>query len=149
MAMTHLILLAAAASLMLLATSAPAAVIYSGLQNINIPNDFEGVYLNTLTAAATTTQPGSWNNAPMINPFFGGTAIATSDFLRPVITGTDQIENLAYSTVVGQGSNFASGESGSSTHIGVALNQFILGVDWQMIRRLLSRLGAPLSVRTG
>ncbi|MBE7494297.1 MAG: PEP-CTERM sorting domain-containing protein [Verrucomicrobiaceae bacterium] len=114
---------------LMLTVSAPAAVIYSGLQNISIPNDFEGVYLNTLTGATSTILPGNWNNAPMINPFFGGTAIGTSALLRPVITGADQIENLAYSTIVGPGSSFAAGESGSSTHIGAAANQFQLGVE--------------------
>ncbi|MGV3663902.1 MAG: PEP-CTERM sorting domain-containing protein [Prosthecobacter sp.] len=127
--MFRLILVITAASLLLLATPAPAAVIYSGLQNITIPNDFEGVYLNTLTGAATTSPPGNWNSAPMINPFFGGSFIGTSDLLRPVITGADQIENLAYSSIVGLGSSFAAGESGSTTHIGSGANQFQLGVE--------------------
>ncbi|HEY1049619.1 MAG TPA: hypothetical protein VGE39_07680 [Prosthecobacter sp.] len=128
---------------MFLVASAPAAVIYSGLQNITIPNDFEGVYLNILTGQSTATQPGTWNNAPMINPFFGGTAIATSDFLRPVITGTDQIENLAYSTIVGPGSSFASGESGSSTHVGGSLNQFLLGVEGYIGYAFQTSIGGP------
>lgn len=127
--MFRLILLTSAASLLFLATSAPAAVIYSGLQNITIPNDFEGVYFNVITGAATTSPPGNWNSAPFINPFFGGTAIGTSDLLRPVITGADQIENLAYGSVVGPGSMFATAESGSMTHIGVAANQFQFGVE--------------------
>lgn len=114
---------------LLLAATAPAAIIYSGLQNITIPNDFEGVYLNTLTGAVTHTQPGAWNSAPMINPFFGGTAIGTSALLRPVITGTDQIENLAYGSTVASSSTFTAGESGSSTHVGPALNQFLLSVE--------------------
>jgi hypothetical protein len=49
--MFRLLLLTTLGSL-LLAAAAPAAVIYSGLQNITIPNDFEGVYLNTFTGSS-------------------------------------------------------------------------------------------------
>lgn len=141
--MFRLILLTTAASVLFLATSAPAAVIYSGLQNITIPNDFEGVYVNVITGAATTSLPGNWNDAPMINPFFGGTAIATSALLRPVITGADQIENLSYSILVGPESSFAAGESGSSTHIGSGPGQFLLGVEGYIGYAFSAYVGGP------
>ncbi|MGV3658848.1 MAG: PEP-CTERM sorting domain-containing protein [Prosthecobacter sp.] len=136
-------LVTTAASLLLLATPAPAAVIYSGLQNITIPNDFEGVYLNTLTGAATTSPPGNWNSAPMINPFFGGSFIGTSELLRPVITGTDQMENLAYGSIVGPESSFAAGESGSTTHIGSGPGQFLLGVEGYIGYAFSAYVGGP------
>ena len=111
---------------------AHAAIVYSGVQNIPIPVSpppvgLEGVYLNIATGATTTAFPADWATAPWINPFFGGVNIANSALLRPVITGADQIVNLAPGTVINGGSNFVLGESGSATHIGAAANQFQLG----------------------
>lgn len=112
---------------LLLAASAPAAVIYSGSVNHAMPVNPTGFYLNPLSGATSTILPGDWNTAPWINPFFGGVYIATDDLLRPVITGADQIVNLASGTVIGSLSTFAVAESGSSTHVGTAVEQFQLG----------------------
>lgn len=61
----------------------------------------------------------------------GGVDIANSDLLRPVVLGTganpEQIVKLAAGTVINAGSNFVAGESGSTTHVGPAANQFQLG----------------------
>ena len=113
------------------ASSTQATVTYSGLQNVPIPVDpppvgLEGVYLNIFTGSTTNSFPADWNTAPWINPFFGGVDIANSNLLRPVITGTDQIVNLASGTVIDSASNFVAGESGSSSHVGGAANQFQL-----------------------
>jgi len=66
-----------------------ADVIYSNLQDIAIPANFAGVYLNLET--------GSWNtniNSPQvgwdINPFFGGSVIWNSPSFQPVRTGTSE-----------------------------------------------------------
>lgn len=107
--------------------SAQSAVVYTSTP-IPIPLDFDGVYLNPITTATTNTQPADWNTAPWLNPFFGGVYFGNDDLLRPVITGADQIVNLAAGTQIDGSSNFVAGESGSSTHIGAALNQFQLGV---------------------
>jgi len=136
-------LISTAFALLLLVSSAPAAVIYSGLQNIELPNNFEGVYLNVFSGNVGYSEPPNWNDAPMINPFFGGTALGTSALLRPVITGADQIVNLAYATQVGPTSNFAAGESGSQTHVGPALNQFQLGMEGYIGYAFESVLGGP------
>ena len=117
----HLLLLSAA-----LATSSKAAVIYHSTP-ISIPLDFDGIYLNPLTGVTTATHPGDWNTAPWFNPFFGGVYVWTNDLLRPEVTGADQVVNEAINAVIGTGSNFVAGESGSSTHIGAAGNQFQLG----------------------
>lgn len=53
---------------------------------------------------------------PWFNPFFGGVFIANGDLLRPVITGTDQVVNLAAGTMIGATSNFVVGESGSTCY---------------------------------
>ena len=74
-----------------------------------------------------TTFPANWSTEPWLNPFFGGVDIANSPLLRPIITGTDQILNLAPGTIIGSTSNFVAGESGSSTHVGNGPGQFTLG----------------------
>lgn len=116
-----------ALSLPIISSAAHAAIVYSGPQNVAIPYDFNGVFLRLSDNATSVTFPGDWSTAPWINPFFGGTGIATSPLFLPVITGADQIVNLAGGTVISAGSNFALGESGSSTHVGPALNQFQVG----------------------
>jgi hypothetical protein len=112
--------------------SSQAALMYSGVQNVPIPVSpplvgLEGVYLRLSDGAVTSSFPADWSTAPWINPFFGGTDIASSDFLRPVITGADRVLNLAVGTVVDGTGNFASGANGSSTHIGAAVDQFQMG----------------------
>ena len=106
---------------------ARGALQYSGVQNLSIPLTLDGRYLNPFSEASTTAFPGTWGSAPWINPFFGGVYLSNSDLLQPVITGSDQVLNLATGTVVSSLSNFVSGESGSSTHIGAASNQFQIG----------------------
>jgi autotransporter-associated beta strand protein len=107
--------------------SAHAGVTYSGYQNIGIPQNFGGLYLNVSTGATDFSQPADWNSSSWINPFFGGVYIGSSELLRPVITGPDQILNLSTGTLVSSASTFATGESGSATHIGEEAGQFTLG----------------------
>jgi len=106
---------------------ARAALIYSGVQNVPIPLTFDGVYLRSPDGTVSGGFPADWNTAPWINPFFGGVAIANGPLLRPIITGTDQILNLAVGTPIDSGGNFVAGESGSSTHVGAGAGQFALG----------------------
>ena len=130
------------------AISSHAAVTYSGLQNIPIPVappavGLEGVYLNIFTGSYTASYPADWNTAPWINPFFGGVDIANSNLLRPVITGADQIVNLASGTLIDSTSNFVAGESGSSTHVGGAANQFPLGTPGFIGLAFKTTVGGP------
>ncbi len=106
--------------------SANAAVIYSGVQNIAIPTTFDGVYLDIDTGTTSTSVITGWD----INPFFGGFALGNSAAFQPVRTGTgnsDTILNLAYGTIVDSLLNYATGEAGSSDHIGGGANQFTDG----------------------
>jgi hypothetical protein len=103
---------------LLLATSAPAAVIYySGVVNIPIPTTFNGVYLDIAAQTSATppnesssiqtdsytvgyNQPSSWD----VNFFFGGIGIAYSDTFQPFVDDTvgnrSQILNVAMGTVI-------------------------------------------------
>ena len=108
--------------------AARATIVYSGQQDVPIPLDPEGGYLRLDTGATAGAFPADWATAPWINPFFGGVDIANSPLLRPVVTGADEILNLSSGTVIGSGSSFVAGESGSSTHFGMGSGQFALNV---------------------
>ncbi len=107
--------------------SAHAGVTYSGYQNIAVPQNFDGLYLNVATGATSFSQPADWDSSSWINPLFGGVWTSSNDLLRPVITGSDQILNLGTGTLVSSASTFATGESGSTTHVGTGAGQFTLG----------------------
>ena len=121
-----------------------AALFYSGQQNIPIPLNFEGVYLRVDTGATSAAFPANWATAPWLNPFFGGVDIANSPLLRPIITGTDQILNLANGATIDASSNFVLGESGSTTHVGPAANQFQIGTPGILGFAFNTSVGSPL-----
>ena len=128
----------------LAATPAVAAtIIYSGIQNVPIPLDPVGAYLRLDTGATATAYPVDWDTAPWINPDFGGTRIFNSPLLRPIITGTDQILNLAPGTLIGSASNFVAGESGSDKHFGTGPGQFAQNVPGYLGVAFRSTVGGP------
>ena len=119
-----------------------AGLIYSNLQDISIPANFDGVYLNVET--------GAWNTNGMspvagwdINPFFGGSAIWNAPAFQPVragTTGTSAVLNLATGTAVNGSSVFSTAVQGpggqnvggpaygaSETHMGNGAGQFVSG----------------------
>ncbi|MFN0079451.1 MAG: PEP-CTERM sorting domain-containing protein [Prosthecobacter sp.] len=113
------------------AVPAPAAVIYSGLQNIALPTDFDGVYLDIDTGAFSTSTITGWD----INPFFGGSAIGNSADFQPARTGLnndDPIVRLSYGALVNADLFYSTGEGGSGdpvSHLGSGSNQFDPGVE--------------------
>ena len=120
-----------------------ATIVYSSQQDVPIPLDPEGEYLRLDTGATAGAFPADWATAPWINPFFGGVDIGNSPLLRPVITGTDQVLNLAPGTLIGSGSNFVAGESGSATHFGIGSGQFALNVPGYLGVTFRSTVGGP------
>ncbi|MGV3658706.1 MAG: hypothetical protein ACO1TE_00935 [Prosthecobacter sp.] len=128
---------------LLLLTPCPAAVIYSGVQNVVIPVSFDGVYLNVITGATSTAEPGTWASAPWLNPFFGGTQIASNDQLRPGVLTGSQIENLGQGTLVGVLGDYAPDYNGSTTHVGLAAEQFQLGNEGYIGYRFELTPGGP------
>lgn len=140
-------------SMALLAFNAPAAVIYSGPQDIAIPFDTEGVYVNVFTNAVSYGYPVDFDTAPWINPYFGGACIWTTPLIRPVVTSTlgageDRIANLSYGTVVSHLSTFTVGFEGtgynvSDSHVGPAINQFQLGTQGYIAYEFEPTVGGP------
>ena len=108
--------------------TAHAALIYSGVQNVAVPLlGIEGRYLRISDGTVSGTLPANYDTEPWLNPVFGGSWIYNSPLLRPVITGTDQIVNLAAGTVINAGGNFVGDASASTSHVGAAANQFHIG----------------------
>lgn len=122
----------------------PGAVIYSGLQDIPVPNDPAGLWFNIATGATSSTEPGSWNTAPWLNLFFGGTAIGNDDLLLPVITGLDQVVNLTMGTLIDSSQTYPAAESGSSTHVGTGAGQFPQGAEGLLGCKFQLTTGGPI-----
>jgi hypothetical protein len=80
----------------------------------------------------------------VVQSFFRGGHIATDDLLLPVITGADQIVNLAAGTMIDGSSTFASAESGSTTHLGGEPLQFQLATPGYMGFAFQQNVGGPL-----
>ncbi len=113
-------------------TAAPlahGAVTYSGLQNIPIPTNFDGVYVDIDNGSISTTPSAGWD----VNFFFGGLGIAASTYFQPARVGT-RIEDTVVEYELTDGINgsllFAGAqETGSSDHLGPGVNQFHDGVE--------------------
>ena len=115
------------------AMPASAAVIFLDLGSLAIPNTIDGVYVNILTGATATSEPGDFNSAPWINLFLGGTGISNSELLRPWARSAsydpdaDYFINLAPGSTIDSSGLFVGGESASVLHIGSAGDQFQSG----------------------
>ncbi len=116
---------AAAAAVGGVAQQSEAAVVYSGVVNINIPSTTAGVYLNVVTGVngpAPAGVPG-WDLNPWSSStlsYFNPSAPAGGVYVRGGgATGTN-VGNLAANTMIDAGSNWGSGSAattGSLPHI--------------------------------
>lgn len=124
---THRVSLGLAAAALLATSSARADVIFSRLQNIGIPTDFNGVYLNLDTGVVAFPTFGSAPNWD-INPFFGGAGLANSPRFQPVRTGTgneDPIVRFNMGDTISGSLPYSTGYGGSqNSHLGSGTNQF-------------------------
>ena len=113
------------------AEAAAGAVTYSGLKNIAIPANFEGVYLDLATGSSGASEFSGWD----LNFFFGGLGVANSDSLLPVLPGSagvasgSSIRLLSLGGEVKRTSIFTdgygvSGAEDNSGHLGPGTSQF-------------------------
>jgi hypothetical protein len=140
-------------ALLLLAASAHSSVIYSGLQDISLPYNAAGIFVNLNDATTSVIEPSGYTNgtAPWMFFSFGGSGIGTSPLVRTVVTGSvfagaEQTANLAYGSTVGPTSRFSVGDAGyngSETHIGASLNQFQLGTQGYIGYEFTPTVGGP------
>lgn len=118
------------ASLILASVStAHGQIVYSGIQDIAIPTDLDGVYLDLNTGTTSTSSFAGWD----INPFYGGYAIANSPTFQPgrLTSAVDsQVLNLTSGALSGPSSfSVASTYAGSEGHLGYGAGQFVPGTE--------------------
>ena len=95
---------------MTLIVPATADTIYSNLQNIVIPTDFTGVFIDV-------DGNSNWD----INPFFGGVGVANSPAFQPIRTTAGNLgtlQNFAVGSIIDFSGIFATGSGGSQDHLG-------------------------------
>jgi autotransporter-associated beta strand protein len=103
--------------ILLLASSltASADVIYSNLQDLEIPTTFDGIYLDVETGVNDTTGTIDWG----LNLIFGGVAVFNDTDFQPVRetdAGNGTLSNLSSGAIVNASSTFdSSGGTGAST----------------------------------
>lgn len=104
--------------------SAQTTIVYSGIKNLVIPTNFDGIYLDIDTG----NTGGPELTGLDINPFFGGLGIANTVNFQPARSGTNQMDpylNLAPGTLVNESLTYSTGDGGTDrTHIGVSSSQF-------------------------
>lgn len=106
-----------------------STIVYSGIKNMVIPTNFDGLYLDIDTGITGGPELAGLD----INPFFGGLGIANTANFQPVRSGTNVLDpylNLAPGTLVSAASTFAIGEGGTDrNHIGSSAGQFTASVE--------------------
>jgi len=117
--------------------SAYSAVIYSGTQNIPITTGFDGVYVDVEDLNNGTNHGFSSITGGDVNFFFGGAGLVNEANFQPVRTSsasaTSAILNIAYGSLIGELSPFATGVGSSgdvgNEHMGLGMGQFQPGTD--------------------
>ena len=107
-------------------SAANGAVIYRGLQNIAIPTNFTGIYLNIDNGATGSAEFTGWD----INPFFSGVGVGNSPAFQPARIDTsngDPIVALAAGAIVNASLPFSTGYGGSEDHLGAGSDLFGIG----------------------
>lgn len=110
---------------------ADAFIVWSGIININIPSNTDGVYLNVITGQAGTSGAGvtGWD----VNPwsatglsFFSPTG---GGYVRGLGSSGTLVDNLAFNTVIGASQAFGSGvaESTGATAFNLNSTQNLVG----------------------
>jgi autotransporter-associated beta strand protein len=106
---------------LLLASALPAGadVIYSNLQDLSIPTNFDGIYLDVESGSNDTSGTIAWD----LNLFYGGIGVVNSTSFQPVRevdAGNGTLSNLAWGATVNASSTFdtGGGGGGSTDHLG-------------------------------
>jgi MYXO-CTERM domain-containing protein len=93
------------------AHQADAGIVWSGIVNINIPSNVDGVYMNVITGQTGTsgTSVSGWD----INPY-GGMGLAFfsntgGGYVRGLGSSSTLIDNLAFGTLINASQAFGSG----------------------------------------
>jgi len=103
---------------------ADAYIVWSGITNINIPSNVDGVYLNVITgqSGSSGSSVAGWD----VNPY-GGSGLqffgsSGGGYLRGLGSSSTLVDNLAFNTVIGASQSFGSGVGGVETTGATAFN---------------------------
>ena len=116
-------------SIALPASSANAAILYSGQKNITIANTFTPsvfIDIDDLAGSGSSAPQTGWD----VNTFFGGQGFGNSTNFQPVrasATDSSAIINLTTGSLVDSSQIYFNAPAGSSTHIGTNPGQFASG----------------------
>ena len=115
---------AASAGVLGAAHQADAAIVWSGIVNIAIPSNVDGVYLNVLTGQSGSAGAGvsGWD----VNPY-GATNLAFfantgGGYVRGLGSSATLVDNLAHGTLINASQSFGSGTGGVETTGATAFN---------------------------
>ena len=137
--------------LMAATTRSQGALHYSDFQNIVIPANIDGIYVNPVTGNASIVAPSDLETAPWLNLFFGGAGIGSNPYLAPVITapasgnGDGLVLKLLTLHEIGPALNYAVGYNGSENHIGGSPYQFEVGVAGYLGFAMRTAANGPLN----
>lgn len=104
---------AASAGVLGAAHQADAAIVWSGVVNITIPSNIDGVYMNVLTGQTGTSgaSVSGWD----INPYGSTTlqfyAATTGGYVRGLGSSTTLVDNLAQGTLINASQSFGTGNA--------------------------------------
>jgi uncharacterized protein (TIGR03382 family) len=103
---------------------ADAYIVWSGIININIPSNIDGVYLNVITGQSGSS--GSSVSGWDVNPYGGSNlqffGSSGGGYLRGLGSSATLVDNLAFNTVIGASQSFGSGTGGVETTGATAFN---------------------------
>ena len=116
-----------------LTCSGHSAIYYSGIRDIPIPANSDGILIRLADGSISLSPSTEPDTTPWINLFFSGTGIASSTYLRPVITapasgnGDGLVLKKVTMQEIGTLDQYASGPNGSENHTGSGAGQFQTG----------------------
>lgn len=116
--------------LLLQSVDAQSAIHYSEVQDLVIPADIDGIYINPFSDVTSYSYPSDYESQPWVNLLFSGMVIGSSGAFEPIITdpatgnGDGLILAQDFLNNIGSGLDFADGPNGSENHMGSAPGQF-------------------------
>lgn len=120
--------------------TSPAAIIYSGLEDIAIPTTFDGIYLDIESGFTSNSEFAGWD----FNPFFGGVGVANGPDFQPARTGTGNVDPIVRYDVgdtIGGSLLYSTDYGGSDSHLGAGSDQFGIGQEGYLAFRLITNGG--------
>jgi len=101
---------------------AEAAIVYSGVQNVAVPANIDGIYMNVVTGATATAGFAGYDINPYLGPSFFTSTTASVAGTRGYVTGfaggtsTAGALNLQASEVVGPTGTYNEGVTSGTTY---------------------------------